>query len=92
MTQIALQQKLEQAINDIIDSAINRDTLPPEVRRQLQDGVRREAQEKSTRLYEYLQEFIFQKIVELEGKVQNLEERVRELGSASPTDTTTFTT
>lgn len=89
MTQAQLQQKLQEAINDIIDESINKDTLDPNVRRQLEEGVSREATKKAQRIFEYLQQHVFQRLSELEGRVAGLEGRVTILDGVGLTGETT---
>ena len=76
MTQQILKNKLKQAINDIIDETDIRDTLTPETRRNLENGIDREADKKSQYLYEYINEYIYQRLSALENKVTILEQNM----------------
>ena len=92
MTQQALKRKWEEALNAIIDESIDRDSLESPIRSQVADGVQKDAIHKSTKIHEYLVEFVFSRIDELEGRVAELEDRIKTLGSAGPTGGVTGTT
>jgi hypothetical protein len=90
MSQEALKQKITQAINDIItDSGIDLNGLPAETQKQIQDGVAREADKKSIRIFEYLNEFVFNRVSAIEGRIENLEGRLETLDQNDPRNTVT---
>lgn len=85
MSKDILQAKLEQAINDIIiDSGMNISDLPPDTQTQIRNGIKREAEKKAQRLYEYLEEFIYNRFSAIEGRLENIENRVTTMDNDDP--------
>jgi len=89
MTQEALQQKLTEAINDILSTSLDINTLPPDTQSKIQEGITREAEKKSIRIYEYLDQYVFNKLSAIEGRVQNLEQRLTNIDENDPRNTPT---
>jgi hypothetical protein len=90
MTKDILQAKLEQAINDIIiDSGLDITNLPSETQIQIRNGIRREADKKAQKLYEYLEEFIYNRFSAIEGRLQNVENRMTSIDDDDPRSSNT---
>jgi hypothetical protein len=90
MSKDILQAKLEQAINDIIiDSGMNITDLPPDTQTQIRNGIKREAEKKALRLYEYLEEFIYNRFSAIEGRLENIENRVTTMDDDDPRNSVT---
>lgn len=87
MTQIQLQVKLQKALENIVTEAIGASKLDDKAQEVVRQAVRREARLKSIAIYEYLDQHVFTRFTELEGRIEDLEARIRVLGSAGPTGT-----
>jgi len=89
MSQDALKQRLKDAINNILtDSGINLSNLPPATQTQIQNGIEREAAKKSEQLFAYLTDYVYDRLDAIEGRVQNVEQRLTSIDNNDPRNTT----
>lgn len=89
MSQDALKQKLKDAINNILtDSGVNLSNFPPNTQTQIRNGIEREAGKKAEQLFAYLDEFVYNRLSAIEGRVQNLEQRTTAIDNDDPRNTT----
>lgn len=80
MTIQALREYLQDAIDDIIkDSIEGFDDLDRKTKNQIRNAARLEAEKKAVAIVRYLNEFVHDKIDNIQGTVSDHESRLKEL-------------